>query len=803
MKRRTGLWSSVAVTTLLIATSMAQPAYAQSQEETATTIQDIVVQARRRSERLIDVPVAITAVSAETLDDYSVSRVSDMATLVPSMVAGKAASGSSASIFLRGVGSTALSAGFDQSVSFIIDGLPMSRGREISLPQFDIQNVEVLKGPQALYYGKNTTGGLIAVSSNNPTDHFASGAKLGYGFEAKEWYGEGYVSGPISETLRARLAARVSSSEGAFENTAAPVYMNPTGENRYKTSDRRGGADALGVRLSLDWDPTSNLNVRFKGGMTQVEDGGPTDLIERICAPGRTVPHTANGVPPSPNADCRVNGRSDLSGIPVEIANQGYRWARDGKPYSDFGSEYAVLNATYDAGNFSINSITGYYHFDQPDMNVVSGEGYPASFTQFAEYEQISQELRLESKLDGPLNFTVGAFFSRGEFTYNIDAYIVPVPLMGQPNYLAFSRDNGFEQDSQSIFAQATWAINDQWELSGGARQSWEERKSYQFNHPAHIALAPGTAGLRLSDTYKDDNLSPEVTLRYKPSRDTTGYLAYKQGFKGGGYNISQIVSPISTVDQARFGSETAEGFEFGWRSMVFDRALTYGITLYSYEYDDLQVQYFDPASVSLTAGNAGKLVTRGLEADVMWQVQGVPGLSLRGALALNDAEFQDYIGQCYSGQTIAQGCNLQFDAVTGAYNGQDYEGKTPPKAPRFAGRLGATYETELASTGLTLKLNGDVSRTGEYNYSDALRPDAVQEAYTKVDLSVSLTPASERWQVSLIGRNLTDELVVTAANDIPFAGGTGTGTTTGVLSDMSAFIDNPREVYLEFSWRF
>lgn len=202
---------------------------------------EIIVTARRRDERLLDAPVAITAVGGETLAQYQATRVTDIATLVPSLVAGKAASGSSASIFLRGVGSTALSAGFDQSVSFVIDGLPMSRGREISLPQFDIQRVEVLKGPQALFFGKNTTGGLISVTSNGPTSSFEAGARAGYGFNAEEKYVEGYVSGPLGSTLRARLAARYSDSEGAFVNTADERYTNYIpGQFRVRDSKKRG-----------------------------------------------------------------------------------------------------------------------------------------------------------------------------------------------------------------------------------------------------------------------------------------------------------------------------------------------------------------------------------------------------------------------------------------------------------------------------------------------------------------------------------------------------------------------------------
>ena len=625
MRRKASLWAGVAGIALVSSLgsapmAMAQQADAQTADaQTATVIEDIVVQARRRDERLIDVPVAITAIGGESLSDYSVSRVSDLATLVPSLVTGKAASGSSASIFLRGVGSTALSAGFDQSVSFVIDGLPMSRGREISLPQFDIQNVEVLKGPQALFYGKNTTGGLINVNSNNPTANFEAGAKTGYGFEGQEWYGEAYVSGPITDTLRGRFAARLSDSKGAFTNTAADTYpaLVPGQDDWHRPSDHRGGAQSRAARLTLDWDPTSQLSVRLKAGMTSVDDGGPTDIIERICGGGRTTPASANGLPPSPNADCKIDGRSDSSALPRNVAEANYRYARDGEPYAEFGSEYAVVTAKWKDDKFDVESITGYYHFDQYDLNNVSGEAYPASFTQFADFTQYSQELRFETKFDGPINFSTGAFWARGEFEFNTDAYIIPLPLDPVTgSYVTFRRDNGFKSDSMSVFAQASWAIGDQWELSGGGRYSKEKRDSYQRSLDGHSFVAanfPG--GIQLYDEYDDDNFSPEVTLRYKPAHDTTIYAAYKQGFKAGGFNVSQALTPDASVEKGRFGAETAQGFEAGLRTLALDRRLNLGITAYHYLYEDLQVQYYDPQTNSLTAGNAGKLRTMDAEA--------------------------------------------------------------------------------------------------------------------------------------------------------------------------------------------
>ncbi|UNU42334.1 TonB-dependent receptor [Sphingopyxis sp. YF1] len=789
------------LTSIVVAAGLAVPAWAQAPAGTAPVAADegadapaegeIIVTARRRDERLIDAPVAITALGGAQLDNYAVTEFSDMASLVPTMVAGKAASGSSASIFLRGVGSTALSAGFDQSVSFVVDGMPMSRGREISLSQYDVQRIEVLKGPQALFFGKNATGGLIAVSTNNPRDVFEAGFKAGYGFEAKEKYGEGYISGPLAEGLRARLAFRVSDSEGAFTNTAAATYIDPLGMERHRNSKYRGGGRTYSGRATVEWDAADNLSFQVKTGYTDQKDGGPTDILERICGGGRTTPFPANGIPPSPNADCRVDGRADSSTLPLAVAQANFRYAGDGHMYSRLKSGYAILTATLTSDVFDVTSITSYYRFRQTDLNNVSGEAYPASFSQLADYRQTAEELRFQSKWDGPVNVLFGLFASSNKFIFNTDAYIFPVPISPVANtYTTFKRDNGFTGSSMSAFGEVTANLSDSLELAGGARWSYESRDSFQASLPAHVAFAGAfPAGLRLDDRYRETDVSPQVTLRYKPSRDLTFYAAYKEGFKSGGFNISQTLTPAATVAAGEYGAERARGGEVGARAILMDGALSLNATAYYYDYLDLQVQNFDPVTIGQVVANAGTLRVKGIEGDFNWRSG---GFSLRGAAAFNDAKYKDYIGQCYGGQTAAQGCTL----VSGT--SQNYDGRTPPKAPRFAGRIGASYDMPLTDSGWTLQLSSDVSYTGKYNYTDTLRPDAVQKAYTKIDAALRVNGPDDRWTIGLIGRNLTDKLVVTAANDIPFAGG-----TPGVLADMSAFVDNPREIYVEVGFKF
>ncbi|MGH6650145.1 MAG: TonB-dependent receptor [Sphingopyxis sp.] len=806
---------------IIVAAGVAVPAWAQTPAVDAAPAADqsadaplegeIIVTARRRDERLIDAPVAITALGGATLDNYAVTEFSDMASLVPTMVAGKAASGSSASIFLRGVGSTALSAGFDQSVSFVVDGMPMSRGREIGLSQYDVQRVEVLKGPQALFFGKNATGGLISVTTNSPRDVFEAGLKAGYGFEAKEKYGEGYISGPLSDRLRARLAFRVSDSDGAFTNTAAETYTDPLGMQRHRNSKYRGGSRTYSGRATLEWDTTDNLSIQLKTGYTDQKDGGPTDILERICGGGRTTPFTPNpfgapaGIPPSPNADCRVDGRSDSSTIPLAVAQANYRYAGDGHMYSRLKSGFGILTATLTSDVFDVTSITSYYRFKQTDLNNVSGEAYPATFSQLADYRQTSEELRFQSKWDGSVNVLFGLFASSNKFIFNTDAYIFPVPISPVTNtYTTFKRDNGFTGSSMSAFGEVTANVTDSIELAGGARWSYESRDSYQQSLPAHLGFAGAFPGnIRLDDRYRETDVSPQVTLRYKPSRDLTFYAAYKEGFKSGGFNISQSLTPAASVAAGQFGAERARGGEVGARAILMGGALSFNTTAYLYDYLDLQVQNFDPVTIGQVVANAGTLRVKGIEADFNWRSG---GFSLRGAAAYNHASYKDYIGQCYAGQTVAAGCNLLAPSPTAAFTSQDYDGRTPPKAPRFAGRIGASYEIPLTDSGWTLAASSDVSYSSKYNFTDTLRPDAVQSSFAKVDAALRLKGPDDRWSIGLIGRNLTNKLVVTAANDIPFAGGTGTGSRVGapgVLADMSAFVDNPREIYVEVGFKF
>ena len=772
------------------------PAGSESKE---LVIQKVVVSARRRDETLQDAPVAITAFTGEALETYAVSGVEDLTKFVPSMVVGRQVTGSSASIFLRGVGSSSLSSGFDQSVSFNLDGLAMSRGREIVFSQYDLERVEVMKGPQALFFGKNTTGGLISLATKNPTEEFEASVKAGYGFNAGETYGEGVVSGALADNLFARLAVRASTIDGMFTNTGVAA-VGPDGFNRYPPSDRAGASDSVSGRLTLVWVPSDVLDFNLKLGATDYTDSGAAELYERKCGGGRTVPQPIGGVV-DPQADCVVDGHSPHLNILPAVAST-LPWGRDGTPYTDLSSSFAILNGTAKFDKFSVNSITGYYEFDQQDANDFTGSPYPVNTLQSSNFNQFSEELRVQTELDGPLNAMLGVFYADSDYVYDVGSYFIQLgPDPVTQSYATFVRYNGFTATTTSAFAELQWNISPQVEFSGGARWTRDERDSYQDNaitHSSVVAVFP--PGTQFFDSFSDENVSPQATLRWKPNEDLTFYGAYKEGFKSGGYNVAQTITAAATLESGRYDSETAKGWEAGVRSSLLNGRLNLNATIYDYLYENLQVQRYDPLTAGQAVDNAGELTTRGVEADVQWLSEAIRGLELHGAVAYNDAQYDNFVGQCYAGQTIAEGCDQ--DLVGAAYTGQVYSGRTPPKAPEWGTRFGGSYDFSV-NDALSAQFTVDGNYSSEYNYTDTLRPDGVQDAFTRWDASFSLYSHDRDWKLSLIGRNLTNEYVVTSANDMTFSGGSGTGTASGIVSDLNAVVSRPREVYLELSMEF
>jgi outer membrane receptor protein involved in Fe transport len=758
-----------------------------------------MVTARRRTERLQDVPVAVTAMGGAQLERYNVTNVEGISQMVPTMVVGRQVGGSAASIYMRGVGSSPLSSGFEQSVSLNLDDIPMTRGREIINSQYDIEHVEVLKGPQALFFGKNSTGGVIVITSRDPTRDFEAKGLVGYEINARESYGEAVVSGPIVGDLLGRLAIRASRMDGWIKNTAkANTLMS--GLVRDPQSDRFPGGDTLSGRLTLKYAPDAPYDITLKASATHITalGAGP---YERLCGGGRTTPLPVLGVL-DPYSDCKVDGRISIANIPPQLA-AGMIWARDGDLYLDHISQYGVITGNYRFDNWTLTSVTSLYRFKQTDLNSYGGAGQSNIATQYARTSQLGQEFRAVSDFEGPLNVTAGAIFLDTDFLFHTSTFVTtPMvdPATGRTD--SFYREDGYKGKSWSAFMELNWKVLPTLELAGGARWTDEKRDSFVDQLYSQPVLRTTFPLKRFEDHFKDSNLSPQATLTWRPRSDLMFYGAYKKGFKSGGYNTSLLIGASTQKPFGEFGSEEASGFEAGARTQWFNNRLTFNVTAYTYDYTDLQVNIYDSATLSTRVDNAGKLQTRGVDVQATWRDAFLERLDLHADLGYNQAKFVDYIATCYTGQTVAGGCNLDPNPATGAFNTQNLAGRTAPKAPKWTGRVGALYDADLPNN-YSLTLTGDVSFSSKYNFTDSLRPDGVQKGFARFDASVRLNAPEQRWSLALIGRNLTNEWVITSANDISSSGAGGTGTNTGLVADLATIVDRGRQVALEFRTSF
>lgn len=795
--------AACALVAAMPAAAFAQDAAAEANAGPVSGAGDIIVTARKRSETLIDVPVAVSALSNETLTRYNVTDLNAVSSLVPNVTIVKAASGTGASMTIRGVGSTFNDFGIDQTVSINIDGIQISRGFITNVAFFDVEQVEVLKGPQALFFGKNSPGGVVSVRSRGATRQLEAGLKAGYEFVANERYVEGYVSGPISETLGGRLAVRYAKMDGWLHNNAVDG-VNPTDAAfpLRRAGDKRAvGTETLTGRLTLDWQPTDRFSAELKVLGNTYEDNGMGNIAQPVrCATGYTLPTDANLIS-DPTGDCRADNQISSGGLPVGIEN-GYPGGqrRNGKLWSTVDSVLTTLRLKYDLGAVSFESVTGYSY---GDFKTLSNYGY-TSFTRYPGYvtektKLFTQELRFNTDLDGPVNFAGGVYYEKSDRRGNI-ATRFPLGLTPDPdtgNTFQTYRLHTIDNKALSFFGQVIWNITDNVELAGGARYTDEKKTTQQVNLyldsrvPSAFNIMPQDVYLR--NKFSDTNWSPEATLSFKPTPDLNIYVAYKTGYKSGGASIPTTIAANLTNESIGFGPEKSEGGEIGFKGRALDGRLTFSTVAYKYKLKGLQLVMPEttPAGIFVNfVRNAADAVTQGFEFDADLAVN--REFSLQGGLSYNDAKITRFPNApCWAGQVAETGCRTITEG-TATTRVTDRKGDPLSKAPKWVLTGGFNYETGI-SPELNFGLSGQMKYSSGYRTQDDGAPYAYQPSYATVDATVRIGDANEKWELALIGRNLTNEYYLLVSSPRP----------GGLAGELHGVIARPREVALQASFKF
>ena len=803
---------------LSAAPAMAQDA-SEEQAQQQGGVTDIIVTARKRQESVQDVPVAVTAMNAEMIQNRDITSIEKIAAATPNLNVGRASNGSAAQITLRGIGSSSTSIGIEQSVAIVVDGAYYGQGRVIEEGFFDLARVEVLKGPQALFFGKNATAGVISLTTNDPTYEWTGSVRGGYEFKAKQYSLEGIISGPLTDTLGIRLAARYSKMDGGY-------YRNVSTNMNYTTVDVAAGygdpetlistpvespmpqqEEFLG-RLTLKWEPFDGLTNTLKVTRDQNDTlNNSWNYVAYSCGDG-------SGFSQLTAYPCKRDFVTHQNNLPVEVSQSAPYGRSDGSPYNRYRS-WAINNQLeYDLGQVQLSSVTNYQwnnnrwacacNFQTTDTNA----GGMIFATENSTWEAYSQELRLTSSFDGAFNFMLGALYQHtdrdfaqwGFYGGVRDSDARPDLLYAASEKISFTKGETF-----AIFGQVRAKIMEDLELAAGGRYTSEKKNSYfaqEYVNPAYAAVyrsASDPLGI-VNAKQKFEDFSPEVTLTYKPSTDVMLFVAYKTAYKSGGFSNGGINSQLSSdpYGDLTFNPETAEGFEAGIKSTLMDRQLRANLTVFTYKVKDFQVDFFNSPVFAFNTLTADAKTT-GVELELEYAPYAVPGLSINAAVNYNDAKYDSFpLGPCYSGQTQAEGCNI--DIGGGQYR-QNLTGAALSVAPKWTGVIGVNYETDIGSD-MMIGFNGNARYSDSYNPSAFANPIAVQKSYWTLDAGIRFGAADGNWQIALIGKNLTNQFYVTGVVDGPSTG-TAPGGLTGVKADQLGFGTLPRTVKVEVTKKF
>jgi len=611
--------SQVALPLMLGMSALTSPfTYSQSLEE-------VIVTAERRSESSQDVPLAVTTFSGDRISASGMSGIGDIALETPNLTFTQF-NIAEPQLYLRGVGSSSDSAGADPTVSMFLDGVYIGRSGGGISDLYDLDRIEVLRGPQGTLYGRNVTGGAISIFTKKPTDEFEAKAGATVGNHGLTMF-RAYANGGLTDNLAGKISLSKRDRDGYTDNVTS--------------GQEHDNADNLSLRGQMLWSASDATDILFSADYSTDEtNGGCRDIIA-LDDPAQ-ADNTFITIIRQSIADVGVDDPRKCGQSLIQFAE---------KDVSGFSME-----VNHDFGGAQLTSITAYREADYEWVQELAGlDSPPMSLSVQANEEeqsdQLSQEFRLSSSSDN-FFWVVGAF----GFVENVDRRAAsPLRLLGIPGLF---RDSEFTQKakntSYALFGQLTWSMTESLDLTVGGRQTWDEKEMDQrFTTNARTVFVYDLQGL------EDDwsQFTPRVSLDWKITDDAMVYVTYSEGYKSGLF-LSQQSNPLtagSTLDP-----EEATNYEIGARTEWLDNRLRFNITYFDLEVKGLQL--FRLENLMLITENADQ-ESSGVEIDFSAAV--TDNFSLSGTFSTLDSKF---IGGQFDGNDVARSPDSTYSLVA-AYN--------------------------------------------------------------------------------------------------------------------------------------
>lgn len=740
---------------------------------------DIVVTAQRKEQRLQDVPISVSVAAGEDLKRASIRTLEDLTNRLPNIRISQVPG--SDTINIRGVGS-GNNLGFEQSVATFVDGVYRSRSRAYRLGFFDVERVEVLRGPQTTFFGNNAIAGAINITTRRPSFDLEYNASALYSPSDGEYSVEAGASIPLSDKAAIRIAGRQSGMDGYIRNLA-------------DNSDGPHLNDKVG-RISLRLEPSDTLHIdaRVDGG--RLRDTGIYNT-ELLNCPGGSVFGAPRG------ACARNIAASAAAGVPVDDKLNHQTFAGPSVLRYDFVE--TALKVALDLPDHRLTSISSYFYHDFGQLvnvmpvrsgSVIPGIGFALPTSSFEKLNQFTQELRLESTGTGPISYMVGAYYLNGRLSalnragYYFSALGALAPGYTAADPIAFNVDNSQRDEVFSVFAASTIKFARRFDLNLGLRYSTVTKKASRFaqigtsngdlsvfvpvSAAAQAILLPASstaAGAYPLAKRTDDKLMPSVSLQYHASNDLMLYASYARGFKAGGFAFGQ---PNSV-----FNPETVDSFEVGVKSSFLHGLATVNLTAFRSKYKDLQEATFTILQSGVpfgTIANVAASKSQGIELNGSLRI--AQPLRFTFDVAWLDSKYTRYpLGPCTS-----------LGSFTTANCTQDLSGTRRAYAPVWSGSVGLAYERPVAG-GYTVNLDTRVNFNSRYFEQANGDPLSIQSGFAKLDARLGFGPDSRRWEFAVIGRNLTDKATASFRSPLPSSPGSYQGLP-----------DRPRSVALQFS---
>lgn len=727
----------------------------------AQRLEEVVVTAQKRAQSINDIGVTMNAFDAEQLLNYGVSRADDLEAMVPGLTVTNSQPAGAPVYTIRGVGFNDFTTSASSTVGVYTDttNIPypiMTRG-----VLFDLERVEVLKGPQGDLYGRNTTAGTINFISNKPSDEFSAGILASYdNFSTLDL--EGFVTGALSDSTRGRLAFKRVTSDGWQESVS-------------RSGDELGERDERALRAILDWDPSETLFVRVTGRYLK-------DQSETVAA-------TATA----------ISEFFPQDSLPSSFDAEDADWSANHKPKNDNENIGGSVELRWELGDLSLISLTAYDDFSREKARFdTSGVNYEdANITNTTDIEVFSQELRLESTLGSGLYWTAGLYYNDDSISENY--------LMEFRDSFGLTGESRYSQDTEAYaaYGHVEIPVAETWRLTLGGRYTDEERSwqgctydtgdglmagFYNFFvtpeflvpqgfNPDPVALGgcavfndvEGTPGfgqyVPFSDTLNTDEFMGKVTLDWHLTADVLLFGTVSTGFKSGGYNGAIA---LSHAQLQPYGKETLTSYELGIKSTLMEGSMQLNAALFFYDYEDKQelTTFIAPVGGVVGFDNVPESSVTGAEVELRWAI--TEGLRWDFGFAYLDTDIDEWDPACPAGLLgapvdLPAGCPRE--SSYGDVIFYDASGSGLNNAPELQLNSTLSYTFGLGE-GFAGTLAADVSykddNIGSINAPDGNSADVPFSGYlpdyTLLNARFMIESMNSSWSIMVWGRNITDE---------------------------------------------